>query len=45
MRSGAQTTHNKLVSFLYNLVHAYIPPCVIEELVNNQALPCTMTNG
>jgi hypothetical protein len=45
-RSGAQITHNRLVSFLYELMRDHTPPGVVEGLVNSsQKLPCTMTNG
>jgi len=45
-RSGMFSTHEKLVSFLYELMRDHLPPGVVERLVqNNQETPASLTNG
>lgn len=45
IRSGQEFTDDPLVSFLYDLLRDYEPAGVVERLVQNAAVPTTMTNG
>lgn len=44
-RSGQVTSTDPLVSFLYDLLRDELPAGAVERLVQEAAVPVTMTNG